>query len=176
MKKAPRFLAVCLLAAWLGQVSASAGGQSGAPSKAFEKDGLRNLVRKDLLIRKKGELGFPKRNIFSLQVFVQAPAASEGPGVPAATIPAGVNPLQAGQAQAAQAEPVQPVFDFRYIGFVRSSRKVTAVVIYNGLPYSVSEGEVLSQEIRILKITAKEIEIQGPDSGKKSFSLEGERE
>jgi len=176
MKKEIRFLSACLLAAWLGQAAGAVMAQGTAPAKASQEGEPRSLVRKDLLLKKKGELGPPKRNIFSLQTFAPAPDVSGSQTIPAVTNAAGAKPPQGGQAQAAQAEVLQPVFDFRYIGYVRSSRKVTAVVIYNGLPYPVSEGDALGQEIRILKITAKEIEIQGPNSGKKTFSLEGERE
>jgi len=176
MKKAHRRLFAWLLAAWLGQSAGAAASQGLSPAQASPQEAARRLVRKDLLLRKEGELEPPKRNIFSLQSFAGGPGTPGVVTAPNMPTPAGISSPQGAQPPGVQPEAVQPVFDFRYIGFVRSSRRITAVVIYNGLPYSVSEGDVLGQEVRILKITAKEIEVQGPDSGKKVFPLEGERE
>ncbi len=176
MTKAHRFLSAWLLGAWLGQSAAAASARVPFPDQVSPQEEARSLVRKDLLLRKNTQLEPPRRNIFSLQSFAGGPVTAGIAAAPDMPRPAGISPPQGAQPPSGQAETLRPVFDFRYIGFVRSSRKVTAVVIYNGLTYSVSEGDVLGQEVRILKITAKEVEVQGPDSEKKAFPLEGERE
>lgn len=71
------------------------------------------------------------------------------------------------------APPVIPV-NLRYIGFVESSRRMIALVVFQGQAIAVLEGEVVSEGIRIGKITRKEIEIVLPDSSTRLFSLEGE--
>lgn len=71
---------------------------------------------------------------------------------------------------------MQPVLNInlRYIGFIRSSRKVIGLIILEGQVMAVAEGEVVSEGIRIGKVTAQEIEVIMPDSTTRKFPLEGE--
>jgi flagellar basal body P-ring protein FlgI len=51
---------------------------------------------------------------------------------------------------------------------------MTALIILEGQVMAVAEGEVVSEGIRIGKITPQELEVIMPDSTTRKFSLEGE--
>ncbi len=62
----------------------------------------------------------------------------------------------------------------RYIGYIYSPGKTIALIIYNGLAMPVAEGEFISSEFQVVKITPAEIIIAGPNKKEIRFSLEGE--
>ncbi len=67
--------------------------------------------------------------------------------------------------------------NLRYIGFIeytKSSQKITALIILEGQPMAVVEGEVVFEGMRIGKISPQELEVIMPDSTTRKFSLEGE--
>ena len=66
--------------------------------------------------------------------------------------------------------------DIRYIGYITSSHKIVALIIFEGEALAVEEGEKISSDIKIGKISLKEIEIIGPESKKRKYSIEGEEE
>jgi hypothetical protein len=69
--------------------------------------------------------------------------------------------------------PVMTV-NLRYIGFIESSRRMIALVVFEGQAVAVVEGEVVGEGVRIGKITREQVEAILPDSSTRAFSLEGE--
>jgi hypothetical protein len=145
------------------------------------------LVRMDLLRKPPVEAAPPGRNIFSPRPGVGAAGAITppalgigGPG-PGTTGLLPANPDGAPGDAAARA-PDQPnaapgfAIDLRYVGFVGSQRthKMIGLVVFQGQARAVMEGEVISEGIRIGKISRKDIEVIAPDSTTRTFFLEGE--
>ena len=62
------------------------------------------------------------------------------------------------------------------MGYVDSAktRKIIGLIVFQGQARAVVEGEVISEGIRIGKISREEIEVVMPDSSTRTFSLEGE--
>lgn len=150
--------------------------------KAAEEKPVPPIVRMDLLEKTPVETGPPKRNIFSPRASMAgqtapfvSPAGAAGPGS-GVLPPAGLGGAAADQATAQP--PAAPAFtvDLRYVGFVNSqkTRKIIGLVVFQGQARAVVEGEVLSEGIRIGKISKEEIEVIMPDSSTRTFSLEGE--
>lgn len=132
----------------------------------------KSLIRKDLLQAQRGEIGLPKRNIFSPQ------SSSRSLVNPVFAAPQKSQPgLEEEQSKAHGEEGQTPpavTINLRYIGFVESPRRMIGLIILEGQAIAVMEGEVVSEGIRIGKVTAEEIEIIMPDSTTRKFSLEGE--
>jgi hypothetical protein len=145
-------------------------------NKAPEPKILGPLIRMDLLERAKPESGQPTRNIFAPKQAYDAPAVARQEGQsPMLTpdLPSGV-PQAPGQGGTEPPPAPGISLDLRYIGFVNSPKKMIALIILQGQTLAVAEGEVVSEGIRIGKITKGILEVIMPDSSKRSFSLEGE--
>ncbi len=143
-------------------------GEEKLQKKALEKGGEKSLIRKDLLVREKIELGNPVRNIFTLRRSVSREIER--------------NPVKLWQNQ--QQNPTLPnkyeassslPLNIRYIGYVISDDKMVALIIFEGDALAVESGEVISEGVKIGEITPEEIEIVGSDSQKRRYYLEGEK-
>jgi hypothetical protein len=162
-------LAAVLAFFWAAGVLAGTAVTQSAEKTSAEKE-KKSLIRVDLLKVQGEEIGVPKRNIFSPQ------SSSRNLPVPSLeTTQPNLEGGEQGQAQGGEAQ-MQPVLNInlRYIGFIRSSRKVIGLIILEGQVMAVAEGEVVSEGIRIGKVTAQEIEVIMPDSTTRKFPLEGE--
>jgi len=122
-----------------------------------------SLIRKELLYRERKELKPPKRNIFSPQ---SSGVGEENLGTLGA--PQGLQ--QTENTVEASSSPL----NLRYIGYIDSGQKIVALIIFEGQAVAVEEGERISEQVTVGKITTKEIEIIGPGDEKRNFSLEGE--
>ncbi len=122
-----------------------------------------SLIRKELLYRKRKELKPPRRNIFS----PQSSAVQEGNlGI----IGASQDPQQTEN----MTEALSPSTNLRYIGYVDTGQKIVALIIFEGQAVAVEEGERISEQVTVGKITTTEIEVIGPGEEKRNFPLEGE--
>ena len=65
--------------------------------------------------------------------------------------------------------------NIRYIGYIVFGEKIVALIIIDGNALAVEKGEMINERIKVGKITPDEIEIMGPDSKKRKYSLEGEK-
>jgi hypothetical protein len=169
--KASKILAVVLAFFWMSRVCAGAAAQPTAqnPPKGKEKA---SLIRMDLLRVQRGEAVVSKRNIFAPGTSLPAPVRAD---IEEPSPEAAAEQIET-QGEEAQAPPVLNI-NLRYIGFIeysRSSRKITALIILEGQPMAVVEGEVVWEGIRIGKISPQELEVIMPDSTTRKFSLEGE--
>jgi hypothetical protein len=155
--------AAALLAAALGLGLAAQQKPAAAKAAAPPK----SLILMDWLKAERPPLGPPQRDVFSPSAFAPALPVS-GPGSTAAVPPGQPNP-ETKPADAA------PAFALQFIGFSRSVRsgKIVALVIIDGQPAAVEEGETLPQGYKIIRISPKEIEAQGPDGKSHTVPLAG---
>lgn len=145
------------------------GAAVGQPAdKASGEKEKKSLIRKDLLQTQSGEMGLPKRNIFS-------PQSSSRSQVGASFVASQKSQLGLEDEEQEEAQTAPAIsINLRYIGFVESPRRMIGLIILEGQAIAVVEGEVISEGMRIGKVTAQEIEIIMPDSMTRKFSLEGE--
>jgi len=139
-------------------------GEEKLQKKALEK----GLIRKDLLLREKMELGNPVRNIFTLRRSVSREIERNPVKLRQNQQQ---NPTLPGKHEASSSLPL----NIRYIGYVISDDKMVALIVFEGDALAVEIGEVISEGVKIGKITPEEIEIIGSDSQKRRYYLEGEK-
>jgi len=140
-----------------------------AKEKAVNSKGKQSLVRKELLTIKRKEPSSPRRNIFSprlsriknSQVGMETSLNSKS--------------LEISQASGS-IETSSSLLDVRYIGYIDSGEKIVALIIFEGQALAVQEGEKLSEEMVVGKVTTKQIEIIGPGPRRQKYSLQGEEE
>lgn len=143
------------------------------PDKPPLSEGPESLLRMDLLERPHKDLVPPRRNIFAPEARISGPAempVQQGrPGEP--------NDLDAETSVPGEGPLITPpllTVNLRYIGYIESSRRMIALILFEGEAVAVVEDEVVGEGIRIGKITREEVEIVLPDSSTRLFSLEGE--
>lgn len=139
-------------------------GEERAAEKNSEVKG-KSLIRKELLLKEKKELKPPRRNIFSPQGSGFLEERDEALGVP-----------QGIQETENQPEALSFVLNLRYIGYIDTGQKITALIIFEGEAMAVEVEERISEQITVERITTKEIEVMGPGNEKRRYSLEGEEQ
>ncbi len=163
-----RFLPAALLVGAVLAAGAQPGQKAGAGKKAPD---LTPLVRVDLLKIPPPEPAAPIRDIFSPgRGVVAAPEAVETPEAPEA--PAGEEP---GVEAPPEAAPEEPLLEIAYLGYVISGRKIVALVISEGQPLAVAEGEEIVPGVKVEKIGPDRIEVTGPGGRKMSVPIQGEQ-
>lgn len=140
--------------------------------RAEEKapDRPQSLIRKDLLAAEPAPDLVPRRNIFVPgSEFLPAPSADMGP-------------LQGTPSSAAAAQTAGPKTDtagaaisLTYVGYIRSDRRMIALVLVSGQALAVAEGEEIIPGFRVSKVTPAFLEVKGPEASTRTFTLEGER-
>ncbi len=143
-------------------------GEENQQKKGLETGGEKSLIRKDLLLREKVELGNPVRNIFSLRRSVHREIQRDP-----------VELKQNQQQNSNLPNKLETSFslpvNIRYIGYVISDNKMVGLIVFEGNALAVERGELISDGVKIGKITTEEIEIVGSDSQKRRYYLEGEK-
>jgi hypothetical protein len=143
-----------------------------APKTAAAKE-VKSLLRKDLLQVKKQDAAPPMRSIFAPRAGSIRPGDVALPGKPLPAMDFQAADESAATDETAEAPPVMTI-NLRYIGFIKSPRRLVALVIFEGRAIAVVEGDVVGEGIRIGKVTRQQIEVVLPDSSTRTFSLEGE--
>ncbi len=143
-------------------------GEEKLQKKGLETGGEKSLIRKDLLLREKIELGNPARNIFTLRRSVSREIETDPVELRQNKQQ---NPTLPNKYEASSSLPV----NIRYIGYVISADKMVALIVFEGNALAVESGEVISDGVKIGKITPEEMEIVGSDSQKRRYYLEGEK-
>jgi len=146
------------LALWAGQ-------EKSQKKEAAEERG--SLIRKELLMKTKQKLSPPRRNIFSLR---------RGGGEEARIVPVSPRPNPQDTPEAAEEGSSEVLLNIRYIGHIRSDGHIVALIIFEDAAFAVEKGEIISEGIQVGTIHPTFIEIIGPDSVKRKYALEGERE
>lgn len=147
----------------------------GAAEEKLQKEkpgekGRKSLIRKELLLQERGELGPTRRNIFS-----PWDSGKKEPG-PTGPNRAGFQQnLQDIEAISSEMDSPLPL-NIRYLGYILSGENTVALIIFAGNAQAVEEGDMISEGVRVEKITPEVIEIMGRDSKKRRYSLEGEEQ
>jgi hypothetical protein len=141
-----------------------AGGRN-AQEKEAGRDEKRSLVKKELLLKKKQKLSPPRRNIFSLQRTESGKTR---------VLPNNPQPIQKKTPGITEEEPSGLQIHLRYIGHIRGE-KIVALIILEDTAFAVEKGEMISEGVQIGDVTPEYIEIIGPDSVRKKYTLEGEK-
>ncbi|MGB7296477.1 MAG: hypothetical protein WBC70_12890 [Candidatus Aminicenantales bacterium] len=147
--------------------------QTRPPDTPSLLEGINKLLRMDLLERPQEEMIPPRRNIFAPGAKLSRPEdmAVQQSQQWAPDDHDVETPVPA--AELIAAPPLWTV-NLRYIGFIESSRRMIALVVFEGQAVAVVEGEVVGEGMRIGKITREQVEVVLPDSSTRLFSLEGE--
>ena len=135
-----------------------------AVSLFASQEARKPLVRKDLLVFGSGEIAAPVRDIFR-------PKTAAPPAVRRARGPA--------VKSAAVSQPDAPpsfTLNLSYIGSIKSGGQTIALVIRNGQTVSVGEGDEIAPGYKVVGVTAEAIVIQGPNSERKTFPRQGDRQ
>lgn len=143
----------------------AAEGQS--QKKETTKGEEKSLIKKELLSKTKRKLAPARRNIFSLKR-----------GRNEETRIVQTNPRTSAQktARSTEGESSRSPVNIRYIGHIRSGQKIVALIVYEDTAIAVEKGEMISEGVQIGDITPSYIEIVGPDSVRRKYTLEGEKE
>jgi hypothetical protein len=142
-------------------------GERNLQEKAAAKDEKKSLIKKELLLRTKQKLSPPRRNIFSLR--------RTGSGK-TSVLPNNPQPIQKKTPGITEEETSGLQMHIRYIGHIRSGKKIVALIILEDAALAVEKGEMISEGVQIGDITPEYIEIIGPDSVRKKYTLEGEKD
>lgn len=139
-------------------------------NKESPQTGIKNLIRKDLLMKERKKLEPSKRNIFAPKTYQMGKVDFEA-------LREEQNDLliKRGNETFIANQDLSANLDLRYIGFVKSGKKIVALILFEGQTMAVQKGDVISEGFTIGNITLKEIEILGPNSTQKKYSLEGEK-
>ncbi|MGB8953349.1 MAG: hypothetical protein WCC06_11870 [Candidatus Aminicenantales bacterium] len=133
------------------------------PKKESVRSRGDSLLLKERLQDNRREYVPPKRDIFSAW-------RSQG----AAAIPPAAD--EESESSASPAQNVSTAnFNVQYIGYIRTPQKFLGLILFEGQALTVTEGEFIGEGIKVLRVTAEEIEIQGPDSKVQRFGLEGDK-
>ena len=142
-------------------------GETNLQEKAESKSEKKSLIKKELLSRAKKKLSPPRRNIFSLQRTERKETVVS---------PTNPQPIQKKTPGITEDKPTGLQMHLRYIGHIRSGKKIVALIILEDTAFAVEKGEMISEGIQIGDITPEYLEIIGPDSVRKKYTLEGEKE
>jgi hypothetical protein len=142
-------------------------GAGQSQKKETTKSGEQSLIKKELLTKTKKKLAPARRNIFSLR----RGGSQETPIVP-------THPRTAPQKAAlmTERESSGASVNIRYIGHIKSGQKIVALIVYEDAAIAVEKGEMISEGVQIGDVTVAYIEIVGPDSVRRKYTLEGEKE
>jgi len=162
------FRSICLSLVFLLFFTALLSSQDKKQEKAEEKRPPVGLIRKDLLNHDIKKLDPPKRNIF----------------IPNSALSLEAEEFEAGQERQqteqqnielleAEQLSTRPL-GLRYIGYVKSIQKITALILFEGEALAVDVGEEIAEGVSISKITLEDITVIGPSQEPWKFPLEGE--
>lgn len=127
-----------------------------------------SLIRKDLLAVDTKKLDPPKRNIFTPNSAGRVKSAAYE------------DMNERRQAERQNMETLESErlsarsLGLRYIGYVKSGQKITALILFEGEALAVDVGEEIAEGLSISMITLEDITVIGSDQEPRKFPLEGE--
>lgn len=121
------------------------------------------LIRKDLLVFGSGEIAAPVRDIFR-------PKSGGLPAVRRAAGPA----VKVPEVPRPDAPPTFAL-SLSYIGSIKSGGRIIALVLRNGQTVSVADGDEIAPGYKVVRVTAEEIVVEGPNAERKTFLRQGDR-
>lgn len=136
--------------------------------KTEEKRPPVSLIRKDLLVVDTKKLDPPKRNIFTPNSAGRVESAAYED----------MNERRQAERKNMEAleseRPSARSLGLRYIGYVKSGQKITALILFEGEALAVDVGEEIAEGVSISMITLEDITVIGSDQEPRKFPLEGE--
>ena len=147
--------------------------QAVSPVRSQEAEGsepLREqmrLVRMDLLVVPERKLERSQRNIFTVRM-------SGGVDAEMNNALRNMKNIESNPA-ALQDEQARFSVNIRYMGYVKSGVKITALIVFEGEALAVDKGEMIALDLQIAEISTEEIQVIGPDRAMLTFALEGDR-
>ncbi len=162
-------LAVCCLVLLLAPLVSVGGQEVQKKNSPQDKPPPRSPIRKDLLQIEDSPLSPPLRNIFA----PQRPGARQAASEPDEGERKTPEEIRAEQKRAAD-EAVPQGYNIRYIGYIHSPERTVAVIIFAGETMAVKPGDMIAEDVTIIKVTPQEIVYRGLDSTTQTVSLEGE--
>lgn len=161
VKKTIAFLLILFLPGFLGL----GGTQEKSTDEKRVTNSQKSLIRKDLLMKKKEVPQPPRRNIFS----------PRGIGISEEDMSSLISPRDFEEQDATTGEEM-PFYEMslRYIGYVDTGERIVALVIFEGEAVAVEEGEMISEQFKVGKVTRDKLNVIGPGGEIKEFPLEGE--
>jgi len=136
--------------------------QGGAESPPEQK----SLVRMDLLIFPDQKPERSQRNIFTVRISGGRESGIEN----VLNNSENIERTEAGRPE----EQGRFSVYIRYMGYVKSGPKITALIVFEGEALAVEKGEMIALELQVVEITTEEIEVIGPDQQLLKFPLEGD--
>lgn len=164
MRSSKAFLLCCLLI--LGALLALSFGEQKQEGAGSAPE-LKSLVRMDLLFSPADRTIQTRRNIFAAHLSGGSRSSAQGVFGTGEDIGRGDNALQQGQAGFS--------VNLRYVGYVKSGPKITALIVFEGEVLAVERGEMIAFGVQVIAISKEEIEVMGPDQESRKFPLEGDR-
>ena len=162
------FRSICLSLVLFLFFAAFISSQDKNQEKEEEKRPPVGLIRKDLLTHEIKKLDPPKRNIFipNSSGRLEVDEFEEK------------NERQLAEQQNIEALEAEQLLThplgLRYIGYVKSAQKITALILFEGEALAVDVDEEIAEGVRISKITLEDITVIGPAQEPWKFPLEGE--
>lgn len=166
MNNKKRFITVC----WLFACSSLLfGGVKQEPQNAdsVKTDGA-SFIRMDLLSAEKRPMPRSVRNIFTVG------RSSAVENISPEAIEEKRQEMRNSQNPRSQEENSVLTLNLRYLGYVFSRQKIVGLIVFEGEALAVVQGESLTEDFTVGRISPEEIEILGPDSKPMMFAIEGE--
>jgi hypothetical protein len=159
----------------VAQVSAFIGRQEvQEKSSPKDKPPPTSLIRKDLLQIEDSPLSPPLRNIFAPQRPGSGRVAAEPEEIERKSPEEILIEKERAAIEKQRAEAAPQGYNIRYIGYIHSLERTVAVIIFAGETMAVKPGEMIAEDVTIVKVTPQEIVYQGLDSTTQTVALEGE--
>jgi len=160
-----RILSGLVMAATLALICSGQAAKK-TPGKRSGIEPAKPLIRKDLLQKKTGGTAAINRDLFSPQSIL-------GNQVMPPVMPK-VKTTADEETPAAES---QPPLVLHYIGFGynQTKQKYFAMIFFQEQVTTVQEGETLGPGWKVVKITAKELQVEGPDGKPLTFSRDGDQ-
>jgi hypothetical protein len=136
------------------------------PEKSAAGQPQKPLIRKDLLQKKTRGTAAIKRDLFSPQSILGNQ-----------DMPLVMPKVKTTADEESPAAESQPPLVLHYIGFGynQTKQKYFAMIFFQEQVTTVQEGDTLGPGWKVVKITAKELQVEGPDGKPLTFSREGDQ-
>ena len=166
--KANKAVNIFLIFLWLAGLNTLAVDKN-KKEESLKSQLKQSLIHKELLMITRKEPDLPQRNIFAPRL---SKIKNSKLGIETSFNSQSLKMAKTSKASGISSNPL----DLRYIGYIDNGERIVALIIFEGQAVAVQEGEKLNEEIKVGKITTKEIEIIRPDGHSQQYALQGERE
>lgn len=165
VKKISVVFVACILSVglFLGQEKAEKRVEKLTKETSPQKQG-KSLIKMQLLSKQTEELKPPKRNIFSpsLEYSPEIMTREEAKREVGETAPETKEGMD------------ESLAEISYIGYIVQGATITALIVFEEETIAVQEGEMITQDLKVIKVSSQYVEVEGPGGKRRKFSIEGE--